>query len=328
MNFIQSIYSIFFHRKQNTIPRRTVIDEANQYEQSILSRFLSTCFIQPNQIDRNLVPNVVFKELSNGGILSWYKLIFSWYIHRIFYGKQQNKEKNKQQKEQILLRNPRYNENIDSIFLNRDEYKEYMKIPENDLEKKWRTRILIENTPRGNIIMYYDAYKEAFAYYSDQYGIPYRILNIVAMKYVMKFRCVDFFIDELALYGSKNPSLFIDIINNEMKEEKEKKAKSMNHLVKSNMTQNLPFVQTKKESKKEPKKLELQEEKMKNRFIHAGKIHNFSILQLPKKHKTVNKALFSDKITEYDEMFSLQKEAEQNRFDYKKFKQMKQHVIS
>jgi hypothetical protein len=41
-----------------------------------------------------------------------------------------------------------------------------------------------------------DAYKQGFAYYSGQTGIPYSVLNAVSMKYVMMFRCRDFFMDE------------------------------------------------------------------------------------------------------------------------------------
>jgi hypothetical protein len=32
-------------------------------------------------------------------------------------------------------------------------------------------RVLIENTPYGMVIMYYDVYKAGFAYYSNQNGI-------------------------------------------------------------------------------------------------------------------------------------------------------------
>jgi hypothetical protein len=88
-----------------------------------------------------------------------------------------------------------YNENIDAIFYSKPEWTELLKDENNYLEKKWRTKILIENTPRGNIIMHYDAYKLAFAYYSDQ-TVPYQVLNAVAMKYVLTFFCRDFFMDE------------------------------------------------------------------------------------------------------------------------------------
>jgi flagellar biosynthesis GTPase FlhF len=62
------------------------------------------------------------------------------------------------------------------------------------LELQWKRRLLHESTPRGNIIMYYDIYKQAFTYVSDQ-QMNYDILNACAMKYVRIFRCLDFFVD-------------------------------------------------------------------------------------------------------------------------------------
>jgi hypothetical protein len=88
-----------------------------------------------------------------------------------------------------------YNQNVSSIFYSKKEFQDFMKIESNYLEKEWRTRILIETTPRGNIIMFYDPYKQGFSYYCDSTCIPYNILNAVAMKYVITFYCRDFFVD-------------------------------------------------------------------------------------------------------------------------------------
>ena len=52
-----------------------------------------------------------------------------------------------------------WNSNIEPIFADTNALAELMKDPQNELERNWRTRILIENTPRGNVIMFYDAYK-------------------------------------------------------------------------------------------------------------------------------------------------------------------------
>jgi hypothetical protein len=92
-----------------------------------------------------------------------------------------------------------YNSSIDAVFYSQKELSETLKDENNELEKKWRAKILVEHTPRGNIIMFYDAYKQGFAYYSDQTGIPYHVLNAVSMKYVVTFRCRDFFVDETVL---------------------------------------------------------------------------------------------------------------------------------
>jgi hypothetical protein len=92
-----------------------------------------------------------------------------------------------------------WNSNIDEIIKDQTQLAEFLKDSKNDLEKKWRTRILIENTPRGNVIMFYDIYKRGFSYYCDQAVMPYDIMNAVAMKYVLKFRCRDFFVDSQVL---------------------------------------------------------------------------------------------------------------------------------
>ena len=53
---------------------------------------------------------------------------------------------------------------------------------------------IMENTPVGNIIMYYDHNKSAFLYYSDNV-IPFRFLEPVGRKYVITFQCKQLFID-------------------------------------------------------------------------------------------------------------------------------------
>lgn len=87
-----------------------------------------------------------------------------------------------------------WNLNIDPFIRDPLQLTEVLKDPDNAYEKKWRSSILIENTPRGNVIMFYDIYKRSFSYYSDT-AMPYEIMNAVAMKYVILFRCRDFFVD-------------------------------------------------------------------------------------------------------------------------------------
>ena len=52
-----------------------------------------------------------------------------------------------------------WNLNIEDEIKDLSQFAELLKNPNNELEKKWRTRILIENTSRGNVIMFYDLYK-------------------------------------------------------------------------------------------------------------------------------------------------------------------------
>ena len=51
----------------------------------------------------------------------------------------------------------KHSENIDPVFYNRDEYNKIISAADNEVEPKWKRRILYESTPRGNIIMFYDA---------------------------------------------------------------------------------------------------------------------------------------------------------------------------
>jgi hypothetical protein len=89
-----------------------------------------------------------------------------------------------------------FSSNIDAVFYNKKELNKTLLVENNHLEKEWKTRIMIDSTPRGNLIMFYDVYKQGFAYYSDQNSMPYSVLNGSAMKYVVMFGCRDFYMDE------------------------------------------------------------------------------------------------------------------------------------
>jgi hypothetical protein len=116
-----------------------------------------------------------------------------------------------------------WNSNIDEVMKDANALSEALKDVNNEYEKKWRTRILIENTPRGNVIMFYDLYKRAFSYYCDQAVMPYEIMNAVAMKYVMVFNCRELFIDSAVLPTPlKQPSetsSTLDVKENEKRED-------------------------------------------------------------------------------------------------------------
>lgn len=87
------------------------------------------------------------------------------------------------------------NANIDDLFYDHEQYKNMLDTNTN-LEKLWKSRMLFDITPNGNVIMYYDVYKHAFVYASDQ-TIPYTVLCGCAMKYCKIFYCRDFFRDNL-----------------------------------------------------------------------------------------------------------------------------------
>jgi len=173
-------------------------------------------------------------------------------------------------------KNDIFNKNIQPIFYDKKLYNQIIETHDNALEKSWKQRILFETTPFGNVVMFYDAYKLSFAYYSDS-SIPYNILNIVAMKYVLTFYCRDFFLDK-SIIPLRYTTPFLHV------HEIEKKAS-----VKPNKidVSKGPFVKFKnyakeEQSEKNQKKIENNtsvKNYIKNKFISLGKLYNFSILK-------------------------------------------------
>ena len=105
---------------------------------------------------------------------------------------------------------PDYNQNIDPRCYER----EYLRFTDvNDLQQKqdiitelqqpWSHRIMIESTPKGNVIMHYDINKQSFVYYADM-QIPIKVLDACAMKYTLMFYCREFYLNTQII---KIPSL-------------------------------------------------------------------------------------------------------------------------
>jgi len=68
-----------------------------------------------------------------------------------------------------------------------------------------RYSFVMEHTPVGNVVMYYNNTKEAFEYYSDNV-VPYRYLDTVCRKYVIMNLCAPLYVDisqELKEFQSK-----------------------------------------------------------------------------------------------------------------------------
>jgi hypothetical protein len=225
-----------------------------------------------------------------------------------------------------------FDENIDPLFYNKKEYTEHMTDTKNTLEPQWKKRILIENTPRGNIIMYYDAYKLAFAFYCDQKVVSYDVLNAVAMKYVIHFRCRHFFLDEF-IVPKENLSPFIKLYFTEEAKPKQitdtKKTfaklrdytKDHPNAKKSNTSSPfgslIPFFQSKPEA---PEEKSDEPEKKKNTFLYLGKTNNFQILQAFPKPKRVL-AKFTSPLLE-----GLDTSIKRENLSYRSFRNLKEKV--
>lgn len=173
-----------------------------------------------------------------------------------------------------------YNENIQKEFYMKEEYDKLIVQNNNILESSWKHRILIEDSPFGNIIMFYNSYKQGFSYYSDE-NVPYIFLNAVAMKYVLKYFCRDFFIDN-SIVPKSACSPFLHIHEIEKSKEHNKKIDiTKGPFAKFKTYKPEPKVFDKDGNKKKEKKIE---NFIKNKFIMCGKIYQFSPLQsVPKK---------------------------------------------
>ena len=231
----------------------------------------------------------------------------------------------------------KYNTNIDSIFYNRKEQTEYFaETDTTDIEKQWKSRILIESTPHGNVIMYYNAYRQGFSYYSNYY-ISYSVLNAVAMKYVVMYRCLDFFVDSRSVPNTFMSPILKMIIDEE-KDEIAKKHKMINPVKPNIYNNNNPFaklknykIETKTSEKKDSEKKDsdsdldsdldscnaIFKELHFNKFIYMGKTSNWSPLQLPKRNNPIFDASIS---TTYDEIFDNAQDQQTQVLDYKSYK--------
>lgn len=224
--------------------------------------------------------------------------------------------------------NTEANANIEKEFYVIEDYINVMKDPNNKLEQTWKLRTLIEYTPKSNIVMYYDPYKQGFSYYADIQPISYDILNAVAMNYVTRFRCRDFFVDNEITQEHDN-SPFIQIHMTEKPKKKEGD---------STKTIDGPFVKLKKNNKTntntdkdkakdtntdkdeddntKPKKIY-----HRNKFIYIGRFRNYSILTKPK-IQNISNGFHSSLLNNLSTETQLQKEV----MNYKSFKNLQQNA--
>ena len=86
---------------------------------------------------------------------------------------------------------------IKPVIKYEDKYKDkfenlkYKSTNETRLEEL-KNSFIMENTPHGNVIMYWNQKNKVFSYYSDG-TMPYRFLEVVARKYVIMNDCKDIY---------------------------------------------------------------------------------------------------------------------------------------
>jgi hypothetical protein len=142
--------------------------------------------------------------------------------------------------------------------------------------KQLKNNILLEKTPIGNVLMFYNYEKESFSYYSD-FNIPYHYLETIARKYIITFDCANLYIfidEELEK---------LTLIQEETKMfQKEHtlavfaKFKSYNKNNSISNTISQPIKQTKTQSIN-MKKIPIKEKS--NRYTYEGKLGNYSFLK-------------------------------------------------
>ena len=184
------------------------------------------------------------------------------------------------------------NSNIEPELYIYENYKKAQNDIENENEKKWKSRSIVYYIEKfGNIIMNYNFYRSAFAYYCDR-TVPYNILNFCAMRYVRIYKCRDWFLDTNEIPHNVKNEFNEMKIKEEMNEKEEKRKKFKNKInidVKSDV-----FLKKRKlthniESQKDLShnvilKKEEKQQRFINNFVFLGKINNYSILQdIPKK---------------------------------------------
>jgi len=221
-----------------------------------------------------------------------------------------------------------YNKNTEIEFYDKDKYKKIIMYSSNKIETVWKKRILFETTPRGNIIMYYDAYKQGFAYYSDSYNLPYALLNSVAMKYVIIFLCRDFFMDD-SITSKEKASPLIKIHIDEPEKQNNIKKNNMKKTLNNINTISKNFSVQKNENKLNKNPNQIVEKTIENitnqnRFICLGRIINFKFLQNESKFNTNLNGFASKLLDNLEGETKLQKKV----LSYQDYKNLRNRKVS
>jgi hypothetical protein len=92
-----------------------------------------------------------------------------------------------------------------------DKYKKEFELAESSgTIENLKYNILMENTPNGNVLIFYDSTKDSFVYYSDKV-IPYRFLDTVGRKYAIHFKCKNVYIIDKSQAKNHKSRLKIDV---------------------------------------------------------------------------------------------------------------------
>jgi len=149
-----------------------------------------------------------------------------------------------------------------------------------------KNNTIIEYTPLGNVILQYEPNKDSFCYYSDRI-IPYKYIDTVCRKYVIRFNCVPLYFD---IHNNINNEIGCgDVVsttpNLDVVEVEEKSNKNIFVKLKSYNKSNKPDSFSSQQQQQQTKDKNISEMRCINRFTYEGKLMNYNILQKPQKKK-------------------------------------------
>jgi len=115
------------------------------------------------------------------------------FLHK-FFSSQENPQETPEDSKEILQIIPYENKYKKEYQKRKEEYQNNSKELTEEKKKSLKNALLFENTPLGNVMMFYDDTRETFTYYSDT-TIPYRYLETISRKYVIMYHCASLYID-------------------------------------------------------------------------------------------------------------------------------------
>ena len=242
--------------------------------------------MKPSEFDFHIF--VIFCLIMNYGFLFLYIQLSSSSIPI------ENIDNNKNQTHQITKQIPLFSP---ELYLKKYKSMEKSNLTEIEM-KNLRNSFIIEKTPLGNVLLYYDTNENSFQYYSDN-SIPYRYLEICARKYVTTYFCTQFYIDfDIEIQNARDKIKQQQTVTNIEKEKVVIPQTPTNNMIKSkspfvkfktynNNTQNntqkvlenpiQPNQKTSSTSLKKQRPIILKEQV--NRYKYLGKMCNFSFIK-------------------------------------------------
>ena len=165
---------------------------------------------------------------------------------------------------------------------------------------------VIESTPVGIVIMRYDEDDEGFLYWTNN-AITYKMLDVVARKYVTQFCCKDVFIDRMKILNDKK-----QLIEDEINREKEKELMEVED---RDNDENKDDISNTAETTGESDKLEESEdgieiEECTNVFANFKSYNNIQNETSIKNENITNKTIIADKSNKFIKKGSI------NDFDF------------